>query len=329
MNPLISVIIPVYKVEDYLDECLLSVCGQTYKNLEIILVDDGSPDRCPQMCDAWAEKDNRIKVIHKGNGGLSDARNAGMDIATGEYFAFVDSDDYIAPTMYEKLLKGFSCAENIAVVSCQISTDKNGTIKPFRLEWNVETPTILKSNDFLTSKMLETTSHCVWNKLFKYQIVCNVRFVKGRNNEDTLFMYELSKKMEEGKTNELIIPHRLYYYRILRPGSICASTSRPLMSDMIDNLKYITDDLKVRKHEISRGLYVRYADYLFEFFNSLYGNPELKTKYFAHFLKQVKQVSICFIWKRYTGKKRKHYMMCRLFPELRFMWLKYKKNKRL
>ena len=93
MEALISVIIPVYKVEEYLDNCLSSVVEQTYKHLEIILVDDGSPDKCPIMCDQWASKDKRIKVIHKSNGGLSDARNAGLDVATGEYISFVDSDD--------------------------------------------------------------------------------------------------------------------------------------------------------------------------------------------------------------------------------------------
>ena len=100
---LISIVVPVYKVEPYLDKCVSSIVNQTYKNLEIILVDDGSPDNCPVMCDAWAEKDNRIRVIHKPNGGLSDARNAGMSAATGELIAFVDSDDWIAPDMYEKL----------------------------------------------------------------------------------------------------------------------------------------------------------------------------------------------------------------------------------
>ena len=93
---LISIIVPVYKVEKYLDKCVESIVEQTYKNLEIILVDDGSPDNCPAMCDEWAQKDSRIKVIHKENGGLSSARNAGLDACTGEYIYFLDSDDYIA-----------------------------------------------------------------------------------------------------------------------------------------------------------------------------------------------------------------------------------------
>ena len=102
-NPKISVIVPVYKVEKYLDRCVESIVNQTYKNLEIILVDDGSPDNCPAICDAWANKDERIKVIHKENGGVSSARNRGIDAATGDYIGFVDSDDWIEPDMYELL----------------------------------------------------------------------------------------------------------------------------------------------------------------------------------------------------------------------------------
>lgn len=99
--PLISVIIPVYKVEKYLNRCVDSVLNQTFRDLEVILVDDGSPDRCPQICDAYAKKDNRVRVIHKENGGLSDARNSGIDIATGQFLAFVDSDDWLRNDIYE------------------------------------------------------------------------------------------------------------------------------------------------------------------------------------------------------------------------------------
>lgn len=94
-NPLISVIVPVYKVEEFLDRCVESLVQQTYKNLEIILVDDGSPDACPQLCDTWAERDSRVRVVHKANGGVSSARNAGLDISSGQYIAFVDSDDWV------------------------------------------------------------------------------------------------------------------------------------------------------------------------------------------------------------------------------------------
>lgn len=103
-EPLVSIIIPVYKVEKFLDECVKSVVAQTYRNLEILLVDDGSPDNCPAMCDAWAARDPRIRVIHKPNGGLSDARNSGIAEAIGAYIYFADSDDTVAPTLVEDCL---------------------------------------------------------------------------------------------------------------------------------------------------------------------------------------------------------------------------------
>ena len=102
-EPLISVIVPIYNVEQYLENCINSILNQTYRNLEVILVDDGSPDNCGGICDLYSDKDPRIKVIHKQNGGLSDARNKGLDAATGEYLAFVDSDDTILPEMIDKL----------------------------------------------------------------------------------------------------------------------------------------------------------------------------------------------------------------------------------
>ncbi|QKN23692.1 glycosyltransferase family 2 protein [Caproicibacterium lactatifermentans] len=105
MKPLVSVIVPVYKVEKYLNKCVQSIVNQTYTNLEIILVDDGSPDNCPQMCDDWAEKDSRIKEIHQKNSGVSAARNAALDIANGEWVAFADSDDYVNPEWIEVLLR--------------------------------------------------------------------------------------------------------------------------------------------------------------------------------------------------------------------------------
>ena len=102
-TPLISVIVPVYQVEQYLDRCVSSILEQTYDHLEVILIDDGSPDSCPRLCDEWAEKDPRVRVIHQENGGVSSARNAGLDAATGDYIAFVDSDDAIRPNYFETL----------------------------------------------------------------------------------------------------------------------------------------------------------------------------------------------------------------------------------
>ena len=119
--PKISVIIPVYKVEEYINRCIKSVVNQTYDNLEIILVDDGSPDNCPAICDKWAEKDSRIKVIHKNNGGLSDARNMGMKIASGELIGFIDSDDWISKEMYQLLYENMKENEKSYELKSQTS----------------------------------------------------------------------------------------------------------------------------------------------------------------------------------------------------------------
>ncbi|MCH3973326.1 MAG: glycosyltransferase [Oscillospiraceae bacterium] len=125
MNTLISIIVPVYKTEPYLQKCLQSIVNQTYRNLEIILVDDGSPDRCPQICDEWAKKDSRISVIHQENSGLGKARNSGIEKAKGSYLAFVDSDDEIEPDMYEKLLAAAeSCKADICYCGCKDVSSK-------------------------------------------------------------------------------------------------------------------------------------------------------------------------------------------------------------
>ena len=123
---LVSVIIPVYKIEDYLDVCVQSVIGQTYRNLEILLVDDGSPDRCAQMCDAYAREDTRIKVIHKANGGLADARNAGIRAAKGEYFLLVDGDDKVSDRLVESTVKLAESLEADIVIFDYETIEKGG-----------------------------------------------------------------------------------------------------------------------------------------------------------------------------------------------------------
>lgn len=119
MQDLISVIVPVYKVEKYLKRCVDSILAQTYPCLEVILVDDGSPDGCPAICDEYAREDRRVRVIHKENGGLSDARNAGIDAAKGKFLGFVDSDDYVHPRFYELLLQALK-EEGADIAGCDV-----------------------------------------------------------------------------------------------------------------------------------------------------------------------------------------------------------------
>ena len=127
-KPLISVIVPIYNVEKWLPRCVDSILSQEYKNLEIFLVDDGSPDGCPTICDEYAEKDKRIKVIHKKNGGLSDARNVAIDVASGEFICFVDSDDYVAPTYVEILYSLIEKYQTKASVINPVAVDEEGKL---------------------------------------------------------------------------------------------------------------------------------------------------------------------------------------------------------
>lgn len=181
-SPLISVIVPIYNVEKYLNKCVSSIVNQTYKNLEIILVDDGSLDNCPQMCDEWITKDLRIRVIHKQNGGLSDARNAGMDIMKGKYVSFVDGDDYIderyIEVLYDNLIK-----YNADISQITFNKGESYSSNEIRVE---ALDASVACRNFYISKMPQMMiSSCA--KLFKTDLIGNQRFPKGRNFEDQFF----------------------------------------------------------------------------------------------------------------------------------------------
>ena len=186
---LISVVVPVYKVEQYLEKCVNSITAQTHSNLEIILVDDGSPDKCGDICDSLAEKDKRIRVIHKSNGGLSSARNAGIDTASGQYIGFVDSDDFIEPDMYEKLLRLIkNDGTELAVCAVNyIYEDGKKMNKP-----------LLGTNytfDFYHA-IIEMNTHRLfdmgaWSKLYHKRLFDDLRFPVGKLSEDYYIMFKI------------------------------------------------------------------------------------------------------------------------------------------
>lgn len=191
-QPKISVIVPVYKTEGLLDRCVESIVGQTYKNLEIILVDDGSPDNCPAMCDGWAEKDSRIRVIHKENGGVSSARNAALDIATGDYIGFVDSDDWIEPEMYSSLIQKISeSGKNIALCS-YYAVEISGERYECRCVVDKE---VLDKDDYFRFIVLGGDGGYIWNRLYDADILKEVRFDEDIwYSEDLLFNFKTAQK---------------------------------------------------------------------------------------------------------------------------------------
>ena len=208
-NDLISVIVPVYNVEKYLDRCVESIVSQTYKNLEIILIDDGSPDNCPQMCDDWAKKDSRIKVIHKENGGVSSARNCGLDEAKGEYISFVDSDDVIHSQFYEIMAKNIGDAD---IIYCEYKNFTNEISFDEADNFEIE---VNKRNDvFLNPKF---SFYIVWNKLIKKNLLNNLRFdTELKNAEDTWFAFKLLSNCNK----VVYIKTPLYGYLIRSTGAV-------------------------------------------------------------------------------------------------------------
>lgn len=255
-TPLISVIIPIYKVEKYLKECVDSVLAQTYTNLQIILVDDGSPDDCGKICDEYAQKDSRVVVIHKENGGLSDARNAGLEVAKGDYISFVDSDDIVHPDFLSYLYLYIKDAD-ISVCGYKVFNDgeiltSETTKGVFPLSYSSET--ILSQLFKFKYPMLVIA----WNKLYKKVLWEKVRFPFGRVHEDEFVIHEL---LELSSTIN-VIDAPLYYYR-QRSDSIMAEAKAE--QAILDKLEaygrrrkfFITHKLEQQVVEINREILYR------------------------------------------------------------------------
>lgn len=224
-QPLISVIVPVYRVEEFLRKCVLSVAGQTYRNLEIWLVDDGSPDRCGLICDEMAQDDPRIRVIHKANGGLSSARNAALDVARGEYYMFVDSDDWVEPCFCEKALEmvqregvrlasfGFWVAEQgkdgeVRRKSARVATEEK------HMTGSEAIRSLLRYEDAIYNYSM--------NKIYHRNLFEGVRYPEGRIFEDNAVTYLLLHR-----AGEIYVSREILYNYLRRKGSITSVAYSP------------------------------------------------------------------------------------------------------
>lgn len=213
---MISVIVPIYKVEKYLPRCIDSLIAQTYKDLEIILVDDGSPDRCPQICDSYAERDNRIVVIHQPNAGVSAARNAGLKIAKGEHIGFCDPDDWVAPDMYSEMMKEMGEYKAELCICGYDYYDENYQVDKRRLYPERE-PELLNQKMVMDrlADMPPSIRHGVCNKLFLKSLLRGLAFREGlHSSEDVLFFTEYIKRIKSA-----VFVHKPFYNNVVREGS--------------------------------------------------------------------------------------------------------------
>lgn len=195
MDDLISIIIPAYNVEKYLNRCLETVVNQTYENIEIILIDDGSTDQTPILCDTWATKDQRIKVVHKRNEGLSAARNTGMEYATGKYVGFVDSDDWIELDMFKYLYQLIN-KYHVEAAFCDFRR-----LKDKKKVKNEKELVIIRTDEELDRYFYRIdggkSSYAVWCGLYNRDVIKNIKFIIGEINEDVLFRYEVYKNIRK------------------------------------------------------------------------------------------------------------------------------------
>ena len=313
---LVSVIVPIYTTEEYLDECVQSIVSQTYYNIEIILVDDGSHDGCPQKCDEWARKDHRIRVVHKPNGGVSSARNAGLDIAKGDYIAFVDSDDYITPDYVEVMYNRIYDDKSVGIVSGMIYRLKDGKITYYAKDWLIKEERIISSSKIAISCIKESVSFTVTNKLFKSQLLKNVRFSEIRNNEDTLFWYDLNDNLVNTKYSMVEIPQYVYYYRF-REGSICTSTKIPLDLDVIQNLKDMMTNCEGKDKELWNAIYYEYTRAVYRFLDKMILHDIWRRSYFKAYQKELRTIPFSYIISNYKVKEVIYIHLLKWMPGLR------------
>lgn len=271
IHDLVSVVVPVYNVEPYLDRCVTSIVNQTYTNLEIILVDDGSPDNCPQMCDEWAEKDARIRVIHKENSGVSDARNVGIAHATGEVLAFVDSDDYIDENMYELLVSALQRTD-AEMACCGRYNGKNGEETP---EYCLKGETVFPSEEALRELVLKgSISVSVCDKVFRRKQFDEIRFPEKEICEDLLAL----PRLIGGTCAVVHVGIPLYHY--CQEGiSITRSSYSPQKRIILQHLDNIESYLKAEYENLLPCFDVLQADYCQWMLFLLLDNPKVRREY--------------------------------------------------
>lgn len=278
--PLISVIVPCYNVELYLDKCVQSIVDQSYQNLEIFLVDDGATDSTPKLCDEWSLKDDRIKVIHKSNGGLSDARNVAIDVANGEYLVFIDSDDYVSidyvESLYNLLVKS-----NADISVCSYMPFYEGTQPENK---KVEEADLLVSSDKAIELMFyqKNFDNTAWGKLYKRYLFENIRYPYGLIYEDLALTYKLF-----AKSQKIAFTSAKNYFYLIRSNSLDGGSITPRRYESaLTILKQLYDDKNEFSKEVKRAFECRILSFAFHILLQLQNNEKEKQEKLLEYVKK-------------------------------------------
>jgi len=239
-----------------------------------------------------------LELFTKKNGGLSSARNAGLDVAKGEYISFVDSDDFICKDALENLYNRIKDDKSIGITSGLIYRYQDGSINNFKDQWLCSKEIVIPSSEFLLETMSQKTSYTVWNKLYRRDVIGNTRFREGRNNEDTLFMYDLGKNIAILNVCMVEIPHYVYYYRY-REDSICTTAKIPLAIDILGNYELMMEDCKNTNSRLYDVLYFSYVRTLYGFVDSLLLNPVWYPLYFTEYQKKLRLVPFGYVKRQF------------------------------
>lgn len=325
----ISVIVAVYNVEKYLSKCIESILNQTYKNLEIILIDDGSSDKSGDICDSYAKQDSRIKVIHRENKGIAYTRNEGLDTAKGDYITFVDSDDYIHPQMYELMMRKLR-EQNADVVACDyLELPENENPSICKLDMNsIHTNTIEtmqeKKKYIYLDKYVDST--LVWNKIIKRELWDGIRCSKNGIYEDETISFRVlyyAKKI-------IYLNEKLYYYVRRKSSSsittVAFSEKRLLRLDALE----VRVDFYIEKREweyLSEAFFVYKTDFLV-IMEHIEKSSDYTIAILKPYLKKYRQYCRKYLWKmKMPAKKKIQYIYFAIAPESYYRRYRKKKNK--
>ncbi|GGH81658.1 glycosyltransferase involved in cell wall biosynthesis [Pullulanibacillus pueri] len=232
MEKKVSIVVPIYKVERYLEKCVSSLLNQTYKNIEVLLVDDGSPDRCGELAETFALKDQRVRVFHKKNGGLSDARNYGLKYVTGDYVMFVDSDDWLDEGIVEEMVTHLKRYQADIVQTAFYYAYDDYLLFDDRYHSEQDLPTLLDQKTVMLELVKnERVKNFAWGKLYRTNLLKGLPFKKGVLFEDVFWAHQVMDRVDR-----YLILHRPYYYYYQRKDSIVA-TFTPKNLDILEGLK--------------------------------------------------------------------------------------------